>query len=413
MEEVFGEYILNMSKENLKIAALRGKIKLENVQLDGDLLGSHVLGAVGLSSFGVLSCSAKSVKISVPWKNLEKEPTRFEVKGVHLVCVPLTPSTAHKMYGAGTFVDPRCTLRTRAKRMTLARFERNFWNGLVPGEGPPMKRIQRAVKEVERDMRRSKSRSRRGQKAEKSSDILSEEAFLDDLVHSLGDPSENVSSSGGRTEEGSIADSVWSADDLPELPRDWKVKLREKVLRNMVATLEDVHIRCEVPEGGLEFSGDVPTERSSSDPSLDETMLKAEERAFALGFTLESLVVRTANEKWEVGSHDTRNPVDGSRMSSAKDHLGPNEYVVKNNKIGYFNKLSMYWDDSPPILLAESDALQGNYRKLSSEKLQSRIASAMEALFSKQEPGAAIRQSLSVQVPRSVRLRFFLTGSVS
>ena len=122
MEEVLGEYILNISKENLKIAALRGQIKLENVHLDGDLVGSHILGAVGLSSFGVLSCSAKSILVSIPWKNLEKEPTRFEIKGVHLVCVPLTPSTANQMYGAGTLVDPRCTLRTRAKRLVLARF---------------------------------------------------------------------------------------------------------------------------------------------------------------------------------------------------------------------------------------------------------------------------------------------------
>jgi hypothetical protein len=115
MEETFGEYILNISKDNLKIAALRGKITLENVQLDGDLIGSHVLGPVGLASFGVLSCSAKSIKVSIPWKNLEKEPTRFEIRGVHLVCVPLTSSTAHQMYGSGSSVDPRCSLRTRAK----------------------------------------------------------------------------------------------------------------------------------------------------------------------------------------------------------------------------------------------------------------------------------------------------------
>ncbi len=44
MEEVVGEYVLNISKENLKIAALRGKIKLDNVQLDGELIGSHVDG---------------------------------------------------------------------------------------------------------------------------------------------------------------------------------------------------------------------------------------------------------------------------------------------------------------------------------------------------------------------------------
>jgi vacuolar protein sorting-associated protein 13A/C len=118
LEEVIGEYVLNLSKENLTIAALSGKIKLENVQLDGDLLGSHVLGAIGLGAgFGVLSCSARQVIVSVPWGNLENEPTKMEVRGVHLVCIPLMPATAHCLFGAGTIVDPRCALRTRAKRL--------------------------------------------------------------------------------------------------------------------------------------------------------------------------------------------------------------------------------------------------------------------------------------------------------
>jgi len=388
MEEVFGEYILNMSRENLKIAALRGKIKLENVQLDGDLIGSHVLGAVGLSGFGILSCSAKSMKISVPWNNLEKEPTRFEISGVHLVCVPLMPSTAHQMYGAGTLVDPRCTLRTRAKRLILARFERNYWNGIIPDEGPPMKRVMRAVREVERDLRKS-SKSKRRMRSSVSMDDDDIEIALDNLVYNL---SETESSNFSDTEEKSSKDS-FSEDNLPELPRDWKVKLREKVLRNMEATLNDVHIRVEVSERALDLQS-APAESTRSREK------SAEERAFAMGFTLESLVVRTANEKWEVGSHDKRNPVDGSAMSSVQGHLGPNEYVVKNNKIGYFNNISMYWDDEPPILLAETDVLRGNYRKLSPEKLQARIAAAMDAMFYKQEPGKDVRKSLSVPVPR-------------
>ena len=56
----------------------------------------------------------------------------------------------------------------------------------------------------------------------------------------------------------------------------------------------------------------------------------------------------------------------------------------------------MYWDDEPPVLIAETDILRGNFRKLSSEKLQSRIVDAMNAMFYKQEPGAAVRQSLGV-----------------
>lgn len=306
LEEVFGEYVLNFSKENMRIAALRGKLKLENVQLDGEVLGSMMLGAVGLEGFGILSCSAESVKISVPWSNLEREPTKFEVKGIHLVCVPLMPSTAHKLYGGGTQTDPRCTLRTRAKRLTLSRLERLFWNGQITGEGPVLKRVERAVRGVEKDQRRKKDVRRRRNSGPMSSD---------DEEHAAAD---------GKDVE-HVLENIVGSDDLPELPRDWKVKLREKMLRNLVASMENVHIRCEVDEGGLEF---VPKPLRPSSPNISKP---AEERAFAFGFTIEKVVVRTANEDWEVGSHDTKNPADGSAMSSVKGHLGPNEYVVKNN----------------------------------------------------------------------------------
>lgn len=338
------------------------------------------MGAFGLSGFGILSCSAKSIHISVPWKNLEKEPTRFEIKGVHLVCVPLTPSTANREYGAGTRIDPRCSLRTRTKRLLLARLERNFWNGQIPGEGPPMKRIQRAVREIERDIKKRRSSTRRS--SSRSSEETEFEQAFDNIIYGLNESTNTNSSQHGD-------EASFSVEDLPEIPRDWKVKLREKVLRNLEASIYDIHIRCEVPEGGLEVRPDGSEVRSHS-----------EESAFVLGFTLESFVMRTANEQWEVGSHDKRNPADGSAMSSATGHLGPNGYVVKNNKIGFFNNFSIYWDKEPPILLADTELLQGNPRRLSPDKLQSRIAVAMEAMFFKQEPGKSVRQALSQPVPR-------------
>ena len=54
-------------------------------------------------------------------------------------------------------------------------------------------------------------------------------------------------------EEKSHKDGFVSPQDLPELPRDWKVKLREKILRNVEASLHEVHIRCEVAERNLDF----------------------------------------------------------------------------------------------------------------------------------------------------------------
>jgi hypothetical protein len=495
MEEVVGEYVLNFSKENLKVAALSGKIKLENVQLDGDLVGSHFLSLVGLGSgFGVLSCSARSITVTVPWGNLEHDPTKFEVSGVHLVCVPLTPATAHCIYGAGTLVDPRCTLRTRAKRLLLARLERNYWNGQVHGEGPPMKRISRAVKDVERDwrkrqketnqlqksIRRGRSASRRNISSNDVSSSLSSTSHNPYSFSSLTTPDEKSSTADeivealeklalnldNVTSDGSIIASVTTSsvvaedksskdtsfedfselspsmlENLPEIPLDWKAKLREKLLRNMEASLYDVHIRVEVSERGLNCisssklnfdfeSVDVSSATFKQDSglsslienpdSLDDLMgeikdrcdrplaskNRIEDRAFAFGFTLESLIVRTANEMWEVGSHDKKSTVDGVTgikhtideryMTSVQDHLGPNEYCVKNNKIGFFTKLAMYWDDQPPVMLAETDMLRGNYRNLMTAKIQSRIAIAMEAMSHTQDPGETICKSLGV-----------------
>lgn len=442
MEEVVGEYVLNMSNDKLKIAALSGKIKLENVQLDGDLIGSHVLGAVGLSGFGILSCSARSVKISVPWKNLEKEPTRFEVQGVHLVCVPLMPSTATTIYGAGTQVDPRCTLRTRAKRSVLARFERNYFSGRIPGEGPPSRKIRRAVKEVERELRKSKTSKKRGSSSNKEWED-DDDAIIDSLVSDLNDmdassmfPGSTINSEISGDEEKNSKDvPAFSAENLPELPRDWKVKLREKALRNMEAKMLDVHIRCEVSEGGLDFchpdhqkaanttSGSTSTPRKAS---CATSRLAVDQRSFSFGFTLDSLVLRTASETWDIGSHEKFNSKQqnhvirfGRSMSSMKqtreDHLGPNEYVAHNNKIASLNNLKMYWDDEPPILLSETDVFSGNVQKLSSEKLHARIAAAMDALVEQQEIGKVIRASLSVAPPTSpdVKPHQYLCESVS
>ena len=388
MEEVFGEYILNMNKESLKIAALKGKIQLDNVNLDGELIGGHIMGALGLHGFGILSCYAKSLLISVPWKNLEKEPTRFEIRGLHLVCVPLTPATANKTFGTGSRVDPRCKLRTRVKRLTLARLERNFWNGMILGEGPPLKRVTRAVREVERDLKRQGRRS----SASRTPDEIEIDQMLDSLVHDIN--GSVVGGLAGFDDRSNRDSTVYSSEDFSnvELPRDWRVKLREKALRNMEAAIYDVHVRCEASEGDYSQVGGY-NKRQATLRGADASM-PADERPFVLGITIDSFVVRTATEKWQVGSHDKRNPANGSAMSSEKGHLGPNPYLVKNNKIGYFNGVSIYWDDLPPFLLNETDLLQGNSRKLSSDKAMAKIAAAMDALYHGQEPGVKVRDSL-------------------
>lgn len=410
LEEVIGEYVLNIDKENLKIAALRGKIKLENVQLDGDLLGSYILGSMGLSGFGILSCWAKSVKITIPLKNLETEPTRIEMRGCHLLCLPLLPSTAHKLYGAGTRSDPRCTLRTRAKRSKLARFEKNYLSGRIPGEGPVAKRILRAVKEVERDVKkRSKRKQQQGSSGRQLLEDDEDDSSLFDLVDELN-RSDNVidadssttfldsmSSSQGGEEKSSkdMNSSISSSQDLPTLPRDWKVKLREKVMRNLEASMHDIHVRCEVSEGGLDFCHPDHLKRkfkvNAETTSSPRQPQQYDQRAFAFGATLDKFIVRTANEKWEIGSHEV------SKKTMSTDHLGPNPYDARNNKVITWENYCMYWDDEPPFLISETNLIRSPDHKLSADKFHSKVAAAMTALYRQQEPGVKIRESLDLQ----------------
>lgn len=59
----------------------------------------------------------------------------------------------------------------------------------------------------------------------------------------------------------------------------------------------------------------------------------------------------------------------------------------------------MYWDDEPPVLITETDVFRGNFRQLSAEKLQARIAEAMNSMVLQQEPGPSIRESFGLSVP--------------
>lgn len=255
-----------------------------------------------------------------------------------------------------------------------------------------MKRIQRAVREVERDLRKGRGNRRRGSGPRAGSQEEAEiEEAIDNLVFDLN---ESVASRLSDSDERHGSGKPCATGDLPEIPRDWKVKLREKVLRNMEASIHEIHIRLEVPQGGLDCLSRLGVEAKLS-VLLAPSERDEVDRSFAVGFTLESFVMRTANEQWEVGSHDKRNAVDGSAMSSVKGQLGPNPYLVKNNKIGYFTGFSIYWDNDPPLILAETDVLQGNFRKLTADKLLLKVSTAMEALFQGQEPGNAVRQSLN------------------
>ena len=414
IEEILGEYVLNIDKEKIKIAALRGKIKLENVQLDGDVLGGHVFDRIGLSGFGILSCWAKHVTISIPLKNLEKEATKIELQGVHLLCLPLLPATANQAFGAGSNLDPRCTIRTRAKRTKLVRFEKNYLRGSIPGEGPISRRILRAVANKERELKKksrkqpresnnilfpggggntsttkgssgmSPFRSYNSLKDMPDSDTLSEDLMEKSFLEEMGldDSSEEEELTNNQQEVSDI-----KTIDLPQLARNWKVRLREKIMRNLEVSVNDVHFRCEVFEGGLDFCH--PDNRNKQ--YRRKRKVEYDQRAFAFGLTLDSFVLRTANEQWKIGSHEK------TKFTTDYDNLGPNKYDARQNKIHSWNNLSMYWDDDPPFLISECEVVKTCGHQLSSEKFHSKIAAAMESLVSHQETGTKIRESLFIQ----------------
>jgi Vacuolar sorting-associated protein 13, N-terminal/N-terminal region of Chorein or VPS13 len=376
MEDIVGEYILNISKDNLKIAALRGKVKLENVQLDGDLIGSHVLGAVGLSGFGVLSCWAKSLKISVPLKNLEKQPTRFEIQGIHLLCVPLLPSTAHRTYGAGTVVDPQCSLRTRAKRSSLARLERNFFQGRIPGEGPPTRRVRNAFKRAASNLRKSKAKWK--SKRFNCDNTNDNDSFSEKGDSSLSDLSNEV------------PDSLFMPSN-----NSWAVKLREKVLRNLEISISNMHVRCEISQGGLDFihPGQIHFQQGSG----VHEHLTPEQRAFAFGLTLDSFIIRTPTQEDTCRNASTEISDENSTVTSnpkSKANISPTTSGEIKYKQAEISNLSFYWDDDPPLILSDSHLLVTTEQNLSPTRVLTRLAAAMEVMADFQDPGDLILLSL-------------------
>ena len=352
--------MLNISKENLKLAALRGQIKLENVELDGDVIGSHVLGAVGLSGFGVLSCWARTLKINIPWTNLDT-PTSLEIHGMHLLCVPLLPTTANRVYYGGQ------TLQTKAKRSALARFERNYLSGRIQGEGPRQEGYQndREMSELIGRRRWSfASQDRYGKEEFKDGDGLAaqmEECSQDEAGHD-GTSNKSERQSG-----------------LPAL----KKKVKSKIYDNLVSSINDVHIRCEVPGGGLAMSLSPNTDNSTSN-TIDDG------GAFAFGITLKCLSVRNMPETSLSDSGDIMSRFDQSH-TGAMNTPGDGKKTFKKAEI---EDLSIYWDDDPCYLISDSALLQGRL-SLPVQKSQRRIAEVMKCMSMCQDPGFDAIASLS------------------
>lgn len=311
LEDILGEYVLNISKENLKMSVFKGKLKLDNVILDGDAIGSHILHMSGLSGFAVLSCHAKQMRVTMNWAALEKEPIRMEFKGVNLLCVPLLPSTARKRYGS-----EKLTLRTRAKRSALSRLERNFFLGKME----------------------------------------------DEVTFKSG-------SEGNENE----------SEDHASKREDWMTRFKQKAYRNIEMALRDVHIRCESPEGAMNYFTNV---KEGHDVC----------RAFSFGVSLESFIVRTSTANWSTdirGERKQQQAVDNENGQKATTQQKQRFQLLE------LNRISVYWDDDPAFMLSGFllPKTGSEMKQIDSTKDMSRIAAAMEALMTSQDPGESVWKS--------------------
>ena len=319
---------------------------------------------MGLSGFGVLSCWARQLQINIPWTNLESEPTSLEVRGVHLICVPLLPATANRVYyyggGGGGVEDSSLSLRTRAKRAALARLERNFFSGRIPGEVDHQEQQQQQQR-----MQMQQQQQKQGRNGE-NGDILSYSGRRRQYSSS-----EDI---GVDNDEDLIANSVRSNGTSKKTKKEARIpalkrKLKAKIYGNLVSSVSDVHIRFEVPEGGLERSKDNTI--SSTRPEISD------ERAFAFGLTLKSLTARQDESSDSIDTHESNNS------------------DTKRKKID-IQDMSIYWDDGPSFLISESDLFTGRLT-LPASVSQQRVAEVMQQMSSRSDPGLEAKMSLSCQ----------------
>ena len=350
------------------MALVRGKLKMEDVQLDGDLIGSHILGkAVGLSGFGVLSCYARVIRVSVPWQNLEKEPTRIEADGVHLVCIPLLPSTSNRIFGTGTPTDHRCSLRTRAKRSAIARLQRNFFSRRIPDEGPPDIRILRAIKN-EKKLRKKRNKT----------------------LNKLNTPQQHQND----------AEDEHDGQDIDEENEEREdslgSKIRKKLFRNLHIKLNNIHVRCEVPEGSLGIGPiDETTQKQKKKSKYSDTT----KRSFAFGVTVETFFWKSANNDWVTGKINW-DIQDGKRPRNTED----NEHKLEPDDNRYrmidVDNAAFYWDDDPPLMVSDYFFSRSKNESLINHKFLARVADAMKVMMYQQLPGSRIIRSLEEGVDR-------------
>lgn len=318
--------------------------------------------------FAVISCTAAHLRASIPWSKLEKEPTKLELVGLQLICVPLLPSNAIKIHGAGTEKDPKCTLRTRVKRSAIARFERNFFSWRIPGEGPPRPNHNNHGDEQHQRKKRGNGKRSSGDSVYSKTNFNDDGSFMTNADESKDDIS-------------ALTNNTFDDDDDEEdakQPTAWRAKLVQKLFRNIEISIRDLHVRCEVGQGALNSGPQQSNERIDKQPQ-NKDYNDNDESAFAFGIHFDALVLKSANSNWSTG-----------RMSSSETDI-----VVDNVKYKVFmvKDISMYWDDEPPIILTECPLLHRT-ESGDTHKVWSIVRLALNNMREYQDPGSEISSIL-------------------
>ncbi len=378
--------------------------------------------------FAVISCTAASLRASIPWSKLEKEPTKFELVGLQLICIPLLPSNAIRMHGVGTEKDPKCTLRTRVKRSTIARFERNYYSWRIPGEGPPRPNLNEDRNNSSNDRRRRSNRRRNNGSAgdtgsvysRRSSSVINQNNSNGDDDKSFFTLSSHINNN-GPPDEGDIRDDMSeitshtlnevSAEKEKEMDHEsqhaaWRQKFAQKISRNIEIGIRDLHIRCEVGQGSLNTNRNGMKEMQQQTKNSESLFSqKEDESAFAFGFNIDSLVLRSANSNWETG----RNVDFEEKKNTFKDTISVSgrENVIQDTKykIFFVKNIAMYWDDSPPLILTECPLIQNNDEGGGSDahRIWSVVRVAMEKMKKYQSPGEDVINILMDKKPAKRR----------
>ena len=90
LEEVLGDFIFGLTKDNLKLGVWGGKLEFHNLIIKTGPLGG-ILKELCLP-FAITKGFIKHIDVSIPWTSLGKNPVRIVIEDFLLQLRPIVPS---------------------------------------------------------------------------------------------------------------------------------------------------------------------------------------------------------------------------------------------------------------------------------------------------------------------------------